>query len=169
MFCAGNDLHDFLNSPPDLANSPVVDFLYAMRDFPKPLIMAVNGVAVGISVTMLCFTPISSWSVTMRATDCRLSTSRCVPKQLQLDLCKTPVTSKPPKTHVRRIFTAEEAMRNRRGDTSCQPKKLTPTPSTVRNNSLRKVFRPQALRVRMANRCSKLTMPTFEKCNFCVR
>ena len=46
MFCAGNDLHDFLNSPPDLANSPVVDFLYALRDFPKPLIMAVNGVAV---------------------------------------------------------------------------------------------------------------------------
>ena len=53
MFCAGNDLHDFLNSPPDLANSPVVDFLYALRDFPKPLIMAVNGVAVGIGVTML--------------------------------------------------------------------------------------------------------------------
>ena len=53
MFCAGNDLHDFLNSPPNLANSPVVDFLYALRDFPKPLIMAVNGVAVGIGVTML--------------------------------------------------------------------------------------------------------------------
>ena len=53
MFCAGNDLHDFLNNSPDISNSPVVDFLYALRDFSKPLVMAVNGAAVGIGVTML--------------------------------------------------------------------------------------------------------------------
>lgn len=53
MFCAGNDLNDFLNNTTALADSPVVQFLYALRDFSKPLVMAVNGVAVGIGVTML--------------------------------------------------------------------------------------------------------------------
>lgn len=55
MFCSGNDLSDFLNSPPMGSDSPVVQFLYALRDFTKPLIFAVNGVAVGVGVTMLLF------------------------------------------------------------------------------------------------------------------
>lgn len=55
MFCSGNDLADFLNSPPMGADSPVVQFLYALRDFSKPLLFAVNGVAVGVGVTMLLF------------------------------------------------------------------------------------------------------------------
>lgn len=55
MFCAGNDLADFLNSPPLGADSPVVQFLYTLRDFSKPLVFAVNGVAVGVGVTMLLF------------------------------------------------------------------------------------------------------------------
>ena len=55
MFCSGNDLADFLNSPPMGADSPVIQFLYALRDFSKPLIFAVNGVAVGVGVTMLLF------------------------------------------------------------------------------------------------------------------
>ena len=55
MFCSGNDLADFLNSPPIGADSPVVQFLYALRDFSKPLLFAVNGVAVGVGVTMLLF------------------------------------------------------------------------------------------------------------------
>ena len=53
MFCAGNDLNDFLNNVTDIASSPIVQFLYALRDFSKPLVIAVNGVAVGIGVTML--------------------------------------------------------------------------------------------------------------------
>ncbi len=55
MFCSGNDLADFLNSPPLGADSSVVQFLYALRDFSKPLVFAVNGVAVGVGVTMLLF------------------------------------------------------------------------------------------------------------------
>ena len=33
----------------------MVQFLYALRDFSKPLLFAVNGVAVGVGVTMLLF------------------------------------------------------------------------------------------------------------------
>lgn len=55
MFCSGNDLNDFLHNPPLGANSPVVQFLYTLRDLTKPLIFAVNGTAVGVGVTMLLF------------------------------------------------------------------------------------------------------------------
>ena len=53
MFCAGNDLSDFLANPIKGVNSPVIQFLYTLRDLKKPLVMSVNGVAVGIGVTML--------------------------------------------------------------------------------------------------------------------
>lgn len=53
IFCAGNDLADFLQNPMDGNDSSVVQFLYALRDFEKPLVIAVNGAAVGVGVTML--------------------------------------------------------------------------------------------------------------------
>lgn len=53
MFCAGNDLSDFLANPLNGSDSPVVQFLYALRDLQKPLVVSVNGVAVGIGATML--------------------------------------------------------------------------------------------------------------------
>lgn len=52
-FTSGNDLFDFLNDPPLEPGSPVMNFLEAILNFPKPLLAAVSGNAVGIGTTML--------------------------------------------------------------------------------------------------------------------
>ena len=53
MFTSGNDLQDFMNSPPTSSDTPVFYFMRALLDFPKPLIAGVDGPAVGIGTTML--------------------------------------------------------------------------------------------------------------------
>lgn len=53
IFSAGNDIGDFLNKPPAGANSPVFRFLRGIAAFPKPLVAAVCGPAVGVGTTML--------------------------------------------------------------------------------------------------------------------
>ena len=53
VFCAGNDIGDFLNQPPSGQDSPVFRFLRGIAGFPKPLVAAVCGPAVGIGTTML--------------------------------------------------------------------------------------------------------------------
>lgn len=52
-FTAGNDIFDFLNEPVKDQSSPVFQFLYALHNFPKPLLAAVRGNAVGIGTTAL--------------------------------------------------------------------------------------------------------------------
>jgi len=52
-FTAGNDIMDFLNTPPSGPDSPVMQFLATIHNFPKPLIAAVHGNAVGIGTTLL--------------------------------------------------------------------------------------------------------------------
>ncbi len=52
-FTSGNDLNDFLQSPPDSEDSSVVRFLHAISHSKKPLVAAVTGLAVGVGVTLL--------------------------------------------------------------------------------------------------------------------
>ena len=52
-FTAGNDILDFMNNPPTSDDSEVAQFLAALLNFPKPLIGAVKGNAVGVGTTML--------------------------------------------------------------------------------------------------------------------
>lgn len=52
-FTAGNDLQDFLKSPPAGEHSPVVRFMRTLRDAGKPVIASVSGIAIGIGTTLL--------------------------------------------------------------------------------------------------------------------
>ncbi len=53
VFSAGNDLGDFLNSPPASEDAAVFRFLRGISGFAKPLVAAVCGPAVGVGTTML--------------------------------------------------------------------------------------------------------------------
>ena len=53
IFSAGNDIGDFLKKPPSTPDSPVFRFLRGISTFPKPIVAAVCGPAVGIGTTML--------------------------------------------------------------------------------------------------------------------
>jgi enoyl-CoA hydratase/carnithine racemase len=52
-FTSGNDLQDFVQSPPVGDDSPVGKFITAISQARKPLVAAVAGAAVGIGTTML--------------------------------------------------------------------------------------------------------------------
>ncbi|MCQ3828263.1 enoyl-CoA hydratase/isomerase family protein, partial [Microbulbifer elongatus] len=52
-FTSGNDLADFLGGSASSEESPVFQFMMALYQFPKLVIAAVSGVAVGIGTTLL--------------------------------------------------------------------------------------------------------------------
>lgn len=52
-FTAGNDLKDFLTSTDILNDSPALQFLRVLANFPKVIIAGVHGAAVGIGTTLL--------------------------------------------------------------------------------------------------------------------
>lgn len=52
-FTAGNDLMDFMQNPPTGEDSAVFRFLMQIVDQKKPLLIAVEGAAIGIGTTML--------------------------------------------------------------------------------------------------------------------
>jgi enoyl-CoA hydratase/carnithine racemase len=52
-FTAGNDLMDFKDRPPLTEEAPVSRFLHQLLVAEKPLVAAVNGIAVGVGLTML--------------------------------------------------------------------------------------------------------------------
>jgi len=53
IFTAGNDIEDFLKSPPTGADSPVMRFLDAIASAEKPLVASVPGAAIGVGTTLL--------------------------------------------------------------------------------------------------------------------
>jgi enoyl-CoA hydratase/carnithine racemase len=53
IFTAGNDIEDFLKTPPTSGDSPVMRFLDTISSFEKPLVAAVAGPAIGVGTTLL--------------------------------------------------------------------------------------------------------------------
>src|SRR6266536_5074308 len=52
-FCAGNDIEDFVKNPPGPGDSSQARLMDALLNFDKPIVAAVQGMAIGGGTTML--------------------------------------------------------------------------------------------------------------------
>jgi enoyl-CoA hydratase/carnithine racemase len=68
VFTAGNDINDFLTYRGDVADSAGLCFIKRLARFEKPLVAAVDGMAIGIGTTMLlhCDLVYASFSASLR-------------------------------------------------------------------------------------------------------
>ena len=84
-FCAGNDLKDFIASPPTGQDSPVFRFLRALAGATKVLIAAIQGPAVGIGTTMLlhCDLVVASRNARLSAVGTRSTAITCPARTLR--------------------------------------------------------------------------------------
>eukprot|EP01031_Cornospumella_fuschlensis_P044521 gene44521-54448_t len=55
IFTSGNDLEDFMQRPPQGLDSPVFQFMQALLACDKPVVVAVTGAAIGITMLILAF------------------------------------------------------------------------------------------------------------------
>jgi enoyl-CoA hydratase/carnithine racemase len=53
VFTAGNDINDFLSRQGDVSDSAGLRFIKGLAAFEKPIVAAVDGIAIGIGTTML--------------------------------------------------------------------------------------------------------------------
>jgi enoyl-CoA hydratase/carnithine racemase len=86
-FSAGNDIGDFLRASTDgLADNPSArssgTFLKTIASFPKPMVAAVNGLAIGIGATML-FALRSGDASSARRFSSRSRAQRSYPRRVQ--------------------------------------------------------------------------------------
>ncbi len=52
-FCSGNDIGDFLSAPISDEDAPVIRFMLGLANCSKPVVVAMNGPAIGVGSTLL--------------------------------------------------------------------------------------------------------------------
>ena len=98
-FTAGNDLKDFSNPRFIQPDSPVLGFMHALAAYEKPVVAAVNGLAVGIGVTMLLHCDLVVCRRQRDASRCRSRASGSCPEFAStLLLPRSPGACAPPKS-----------------------------------------------------------------------
>ena len=73
VFTSGNDLEDFMKSPPRDENAPVFQFMKALADCGKPVVAAVTGAAIAAYMSTVIAFFFSGRAISMVATPFRVA------------------------------------------------------------------------------------------------